>query len=216
MKMRAPLCFCVGSLFLACASSQPPPPPPPSEPPPVAAGPEEPPPPDVPVADGRPSLTAEECSASGGTVVGDIGDGATQRPDYVCANGAKPSGNISAPAGGPIGVEGAVCCPGASGSAPPGDSAPPGMQWQTQAPAVTVKDAWRQCAANDECVLVETACCDHCNGGKAVVVNKAHQKDAEKLRAKCAPTTACTMRACLTRVACENALCVLQAASGAP
>jgi hypothetical protein len=56
-------------------------------------------------------LTAEQCEASGGSVVGDIGDGATQRPDYKCANGAAPSGKIVAPAGGPVAVEGAVCCP---------------------------------------------------------------------------------------------------------
>lgn len=59
----------------------------------------------------RPVLTAEQCEASGGAVVGDIGDGAVHRADYVCASGAKPTGSIQAPEGGPIGVEGAVCCP---------------------------------------------------------------------------------------------------------
>jgi hypothetical protein len=59
----------------------------------------------------RPELTAEACQANGGTVVGDIGDGATRRPDYRCPSGAKPVGNISAPAGGPIAIEGSVCCP---------------------------------------------------------------------------------------------------------
>lgn len=55
-------------------------------------------------------MTAKECDASGGSVVGDIGDGATQRPDYVCASGKAPTANIVAEAGGPMGVEGAVCC----------------------------------------------------------------------------------------------------------
>ena len=59
----------------------------------------------------RPTLTAEACESSGGAVVGDIGDGATQRPEYRCANGAKPTGNVGASHGGPIAIEGSVCCP---------------------------------------------------------------------------------------------------------
>lgn len=59
----------------------------------------------------RAKLTAEQCEANGGAVVGDIGDGAVHRPDYRCANGAPPTGSIVTPEGGPIGVEGAVCCP---------------------------------------------------------------------------------------------------------
>ncbi len=53
----------------------------------------------------RPSMSAEECTAAGGTVVGDIGDGATQRPDYVCESGQPPIGTV------PLGIEGSVCCP---------------------------------------------------------------------------------------------------------
>src|SRR5512134_262179 len=59
----------------------------------------------------RPELTADACQATGGTVVGDIGDGAIHRADYSCPSGKKPSGNIRAPEGGPIAVEGSVCCP---------------------------------------------------------------------------------------------------------
>lgn len=59
----------------------------------------------------RPSLTAEECTEGGGEVIGDIGDGAIHRPDYVCASGSKPSGSIRAPEGGPVAIEGSVCCP---------------------------------------------------------------------------------------------------------
>jgi hypothetical protein len=59
----------------------------------------------------RPELTAEACEASGGAVVGDIGDGAVHRADYRCPSGAEPSGSIRPPAGGPIAVEGSVCCP---------------------------------------------------------------------------------------------------------
>lgn len=60
----------------------------------------------------RPQLTAEECTASGGSVVGDIGDGAIHRPDYRCPSGAAPSGSIQSPSDGPVAVEGSVCCPG--------------------------------------------------------------------------------------------------------
>ncbi len=58
------------------------------------------------------ALTAEACQASGGSVVGDIGDGAIHRPEYRCPSGAKPSGAIRQPEGGPVAIEGAVCCPG--------------------------------------------------------------------------------------------------------
>jgi hypothetical protein len=59
----------------------------------------------------RPQLTAEACEAEGGTVVGDIGDGAIHRPDYRCSeSGEAPIGSIVAEAGGPIAIEGAVCC----------------------------------------------------------------------------------------------------------
>src|SRR6187402_1771384 len=61
--------------------------------------------------DARPTLTAQACEASGGALVGDIGDGAIHRPEYRCPNGAKPSGSIRAAEGAPIAVEGSVCCP---------------------------------------------------------------------------------------------------------
>ena len=59
----------------------------------------------------RPSLSAQACEASGGALVGDIGDGAIHRPEFRCPNGAKPSGSIRAAEGAPIAVEGSVCCP---------------------------------------------------------------------------------------------------------
>ncbi|HYO97554.1 MAG TPA: hypothetical protein VER33_23745 [Polyangiaceae bacterium] len=59
----------------------------------------------------RPSTTAEACEASGGTVVGDIGDGAIHRPEYRCPSGAAPSASVRPPEGGPVAIEGAVCCP---------------------------------------------------------------------------------------------------------
>lgn len=59
----------------------------------------------------RPELTAAACEAEGGTVVGDIGDGAIHLPGYVCPDsGAAPIGSIVAEPDGPIAIEGAVCC----------------------------------------------------------------------------------------------------------
>lgn len=59
----------------------------------------------------RPEITAADCEADGGSVVGDIGDGAVHQSDYVCeSNGQPPVGTITAEEGGPMGVEGAVCC----------------------------------------------------------------------------------------------------------
>jgi hypothetical protein len=89
----------------------------------AACGPSQP-PPQRPAQDGsatlapeRKALAQQECEAQGGTVVGDIGDGATHRPDYVCPSGKPPLGDIAPPPGGPVPVEGAVCCP--SMTAPP-------------------------------------------------------------------------------------------------
>lgn len=80
-----------------CGPSQPPPQSPPGDP--VMGTPK------------RKPLTEEQCQAQGGSVVGDIGDGATHRPDYVCQSGKPPLGDIVPPAGGPIAIEGSVCCP---------------------------------------------------------------------------------------------------------
>jgi hypothetical protein len=75
---------------------------------------EEPPPaaqPEPGTSGARPTITAQDCEAAGGTVVGDIGDGAIHRPEYVCASGVAPTGAIRAPEGEPMAVEGSVCCP---------------------------------------------------------------------------------------------------------
>lgn len=53
----------------------------------------------------RPVLTEDQCKAEGGAVVGDIGDGATHRDDYLCEGTKAPLGNVR------IGIEGSVCCP---------------------------------------------------------------------------------------------------------
>ena len=72
------------------------------------------PPTSTPPTSERPALTSAECQEKGGSVVGDIGDGAIHRPDYVCAGGQPPLGSIRAAEGEPVAVEGAVCCPAAA------------------------------------------------------------------------------------------------------
>ncbi|MCR9164214.1 MAG: hypothetical protein ACE37F_17790 [Nannocystaceae bacterium] len=55
--------------------------------------------------------TAAQCEAKGGSVVGDIGDGAIFKPDYTCpSSGKAPLATIEPEPGGPIAVEGSVCC----------------------------------------------------------------------------------------------------------
>lgn len=73
----------------------------------------------TPETTGRPSLTSAECQEKGGTIVGDIGDGAIHRPDYVCESGQPPIGSIRSAEGEPVAVEGSVCCPAAAAAASP-------------------------------------------------------------------------------------------------
>lgn len=93
----------IGLLLLgACATKSGAPPVTPAEP----ATPAE------PGTDGeRAALSTAECEAKGGRVVGDIGDGAIHRPDYLCEGGQPPLGGIQPGEGEPVAIEGAVCCP---------------------------------------------------------------------------------------------------------
>ncbi len=88
-------------LFTACSKSS-------SNPQPANPAPTE--PAVAPDASGRPGISKTDCESQGGEVVGDIGDGAIHRPDYVCPAGAPPIGSITAQGGEAIAVEGAVCC----------------------------------------------------------------------------------------------------------
>ncbi|MEZ4449102.1 MAG: hypothetical protein R3B09_06450 [Nannocystaceae bacterium] len=102
-----PLGVLLITLITGCAnkgSDAPPEPIPPGEPSEVPAG--------VPTDPARPSMTDAECESKGGQIVGDIGDGAIHRPDYVCAGGEKPIGSIAPAGDGPVAVEGSVCCVG--------------------------------------------------------------------------------------------------------
>jgi hypothetical protein len=116
----------------------------------------------------RPELTAEACKASGGEVIGDIGDGAIHRPDYRCPSGAAPSGNIRAPEGGPIAVEGSVCCPSAGDAAPPGaaSTSPARMaftQCEEKRPTMCTKEYRPVCAEIDNGIRCVKAPCPSTN-----------------------------------------------------
>jgi hypothetical protein len=64
------------------------------------------------------------------------------------------------------------------------------------------------CQTADDCIVVEIACCDHCNGGKAEAFNKAR---ADEYRPKNCEGTACTRRGCGNAVAvCSNNLCKVE------
>ncbi|MAQ15032.1 MAG: hypothetical protein CMN30_09595 [Sandaracinus sp.] len=105
----------------------------------------------------RPAVGAAECEAQGGTVVGDIGDGAVHRPDYRCSDGQAPIGSVAS------GIEGAVCCPAVQcpeGGVPPvpSNDGPPencavlfrGCCFQETA------DACRAAGCGDECEVMES------------------------------------------------------------
>lgn len=81
-----------------------------SESPAEGAEPEDTPPPADTAAPGRRALTSEECTAQGGQIIGDIGDGAIHQPAYVCPSGDVPVGNVVASGEGPTAIEGSVCC----------------------------------------------------------------------------------------------------------
>jgi hypothetical protein len=55
-----------------------------------------------------PTLSVGECE-SRGVLVGDIGDGRTQQPDFLCPDGQRPIGRVA------LGIEGSVCCASGGG-----------------------------------------------------------------------------------------------------
>ena len=59
------------------------------------------------------AITRDECTGRGGTVVGDIGNGAIFKPGYICeSSGAAPTYTVVAKPDEPIALEGEVCCGG--------------------------------------------------------------------------------------------------------
>lgn len=68
--------------------------------------------PEVPDDGSVETLSNAECDEREGIIVGDIGDGAIFKPDYLCSNGQPPIATIVPAEGEPIASEGAVCCGG--------------------------------------------------------------------------------------------------------
>jgi len=61
------------------------------------------------------------------------------------------------------------------------------------------------CTADADCVIVETACCDHCNGGSAQAFNVAF---ADQHKPANCDGTACTERGCGQAIAsCDAGTC---------
>ncbi len=137
-------------------------------------------------------------SASGVFVVLALACGGSEAPPAVAPQGPPaaapddPTASVESPA-----------------EAPPADAAPASPTWKTTDLGVEVPDDWRSCTAPEDCEIVVTTCCDHCNGGKSVSVNRSRVPDVKK---KYAPTGcgACTERGCMTRPFCEGGRCVLQ------
>jgi hypothetical protein len=77
--------------------------------------------------------------------------------------------------------------------------------WQGVAPP---PDDWTRCDRDEDCAPVEVGCCDHCNGGKLLVVNARNTKEALGRYATKSCTSGCTEVACgPTRVLCEQNRC---------
>ena len=58
----------------------------------------------------REIISQAQCQSQGGSIVGDIGNGAIFTPEFRCPSGQPPIANIGFSDGEPTPVEGAVCC----------------------------------------------------------------------------------------------------------
>lgn len=73
--------------------------------------------------------------------------------------------------------------------------------------------AWSTCQADQDCAVVELACCDHCNGGELGAFNRASLERATKALAPAVGAcnaTVCTERKCNPGAArCEQGRCAV-------
>jgi hypothetical protein len=97
--------------------------------------------------------------------------------------------------------------PPAKDASPPA-AAKPAPKDETPAPTPDA-DAMFACKSDDECVVLEMGCCDHCNGGWRLSVNKAHTDAATAKHHDTGCTGACTERGCDwdTAPACNEGAC---------
>lgn len=69
---------------------------------------------------------------------------------------------------------------------------------------------WFQCTADTDCEYQEIECCDVCNGGTALVLNKKFSAEARKaLNPSTCEGTVCTQMACVSQItaSCQNNAC---------
>ncbi len=87
---------------------------------------------------------------------------------------------------------------GGSGGVNPGGSAP-----------ITVDEKYLDCNTATDCKVLEVGCCDICNGGGGIAVNKVFADEAYKKYKKiCSPNWICTAMACPPPVAyCKDKKC---------
>jgi hypothetical protein len=81
-------------------------------------------------------------------------------------------------------------------------------------PGVTVDEAWVDCRVEDDCVIVEAGCCDHCNGGAMTAVARPYADRARQLLARTACESPCTTVSCDTpeahRLVCMTRACHIE------
>lgn len=77
--------------------------------------------------------------------------------------------------------------------------------------AVTVTPEQRTCAKDDDCVGVQTTCCDVCNGGTLEAVNRSSSAAVQAAKGKLAcQGVACTMRGCTPKTpVCRSGACAM-------
>lgn len=86
-----------------------------------------------------------------------------------------------------------LCACSSSSKAPVTNTPPPTSSGETS------------CASDADCVVVETACCDHCNGGRAEAYNTA---SAAAHKPTGCEETVCTQMACGAATAsCDAGTC---------
>jgi hypothetical protein len=79
----------------------------------------------------------------------------------------------------------------------PGAPTPQDALWQNLA---APPNEWVSCEQDQDCAIAEVGCCDHCNGGRRVVVNSRFAKQAAAKYGAKKCTEGCTEVACAPRV----------------
>lgn len=65
---------------------------------------------ELPLNEEEQGVTVAECQSQIGSIIGDIGHGAINQPEYRCESGQPPIGYVIYPEDGPWPIEGSVCC----------------------------------------------------------------------------------------------------------